>query len=146
MISQPDELKGDRILGIRRIRFIHRGEINEDSGPLELATERHGVVVFGAGPDGESLVLSNKPWADPFDRELSAKDREWVEVHGKWTAFSISGEEPWADLVGHRIDRVLLRVAEHVPSEIVGADLETERGTVRVDVVADELKAHVGGN
>lgn len=158
-------LVGKTVRGTRRVFFAFRGEIDTEEGPLELNFDDGSVVLFRSGSDGQQLVIENQAWRDPFAEAPSEENREYVERHGKWTAFDTSGDAPYVGLIGCRIERVqaiTLRdqsIADGFPVDemmksdnvhvdfdaIVGAVLEFNALAVGLEVVMDELRVTFSG-
>jgi hypothetical protein len=132
---------GKVIVGIRRIRYVVSGNIVSTSGPIELVFRDGSAVTLDAGPDGEALAVSDSRWKDPFEEPLSRENRSFVEQSGKWTAFDVSTEPPYREIIGQTVERVkpLLTPA----GKVKGATLFTSAGGLRSEVEADDLKVEV---
>src|SRR4051812_33569970 len=90
-----------QLLCVRRIFFTHAGKVERGSGPLELRFKDAGTLLFDVGPDGETLVVRDGPWQDPFEPgPLSLENRAWIAEHGKWTSFDVSDELAYNAFVG----------------------------------------------
>lgn len=90
---------GEQLIRMRRIFFSHAGVVERGAGPLEL-TFGTGTVLLDVGGDGETLVLQDQPWQDPFEPgPLSAENQTWTAEHGKWTAVEVSGEPAYSIFV-----------------------------------------------
>ena len=139
--SSLQQLVGKPITGVRRIWYVHKGAVNESSGPLEISFADGLAVVLDAGPDGEALSVSTDRWVDPFGSHLSPENERYVEVSGKWTAFDVAERPPYSGLVG----AVLENVEPHVNPEgkLIGATLRAGRTVVRAEVAGDEIAVDV---
>ena len=133
-------LSGRTVSTIRRVVYVIVGMEPTATGPLEVSFLDGGTVTFRAGPDGEQLTIHAEPWFDPFVRSLSDDNRRFVEASGEWIALDASAEPGFAGFIGQPIVR-----ASEIRSDldgVTGAVLEREAGTIRIEVVADELLIH----
>ena len=134
-------LQGCVVQQIRRIRYVVRGEITSDMGPIEIVFTDGSVVLLDAGSDGESLDAKSTAWVDHFAEPLSAENKRFVEESGKWTAFDVSAQQPYSRLISQRIVEVVpVRTLE---DKIKGAMIRTARGVTQVEVDADEVSVNV---
>lgn len=122
---------------IRRVYYVYDGAPDRDYGPIELMLADGRFLVFDAGPDGEALVGRTEEWDDPFGEPLSTANREFVREHGKWTAYDVSAEPPYAALVGHPLEDC---VPHHTHGKLTGLTLTTGAGRLHIHVIADELQ------
>jgi hypothetical protein len=134
-------LQGQVIHWIRRIRYMFRGDVTSDAGPIEIGFADDSIVLLDAGPDGEALSVKAAGWIDHFAEPLSIENRQFVEQSGKWTAFDVSVEEPYSRFIGERIVQVILVRA--LENKIKGVALATPRSTIRVEIEADELSVDI---
>jgi hypothetical protein len=94
-----------------------------------------------AGPDGESLAIRRSRWKDPFAEPLSLENRAFVERSGKWTAFDVSNDPLYRELVGQAVSSVEPLLTQ--TGKVKGATLFTSGGALRSEVEADDLKVDV---
>jgi hypothetical protein len=135
------ETIGKVIAGIRRIRYVVGGQVISPRGAIELTFNEGSTVTLDAGPDGEAMAVRDSRWTDPFEEPLSRANRAFVEQSGKWTAFDVSTEPPYRELIGQTVDRVEPLLS---PSgKVRGATIFTPAGTVHIEVEADDLSVRV---
>jgi hypothetical protein len=134
-------LEGRVACRIRRIRYVVRGEVMPDTGPIEFSFTDGSIVLLDAGPDGEALAVRAAAWIDHFAEPLSIENRQFVEQSGKWTAFDVSAQKPYSRLIGEQIGQVIpIRTLEN---KIKGVALTTRESTVRVEIEADEVTVDI---
>src|SRR5436309_302811 len=100
-----DGIVGSLITTITRVFFVLGGSVDRSNGPIEFSFEDGSCLLLECGPDGEALRLSRRPWDDPFSDPLTPENAEFVQRSGKWTAFDVSGETPYASFVDARLAR-----------------------------------------
>lgn len=135
------QIIGNAILGIRRIWYVLEGKVVSSRGALELTFKDGRAATLDVGPDGEALSVIGSRWEDPFTEPLSEENRAFVERSGKWTAFDVSTEPPYRELVGHTVERVEPLLTS--TGKIRGATLFTSTGALRTEVQADDLTVDV---
>jgi hypothetical protein len=109
-------LQGSVIQRIQRIRYVFKGNVTSDEGPIEISFADGSIVWLDAGPDGEALRIMTAAWIDYFAEPLSIENRKFVEQSGKWTAFDVSAENPYSRFIGERIVQVIpIRTARGRP-------------------------------
>ncbi|MEU7475729.1 hypothetical protein AB0A63_07075 [Lentzea sp. NPDC042327] len=141
-VGRLDELLGSVIAKVRRVNYVRPGGHREaEEGPIELTLENGAVLLFESGSDGESLRLSTGEWADPFAGPLSPENQDFVARSGKWTAFDVSSEGDYRELVGRRVEDISLVVES---GKTTGVELSVGSVFVRAVVVADELTVVLG--
>jgi hypothetical protein len=132
---------GRRVVGVRRLLYVHGGGSDEETGALELSFDDGSVLFFDVGSDGATVAVRAEAWADPFAEPLSDENREFVRESGKWTAFDVSGDPRFAPLVGQHLEEVAANIQfGHV---VAGLDLSFSTGTIHVVVEFDELLVSV---
>ena len=138
MNAWPTEIVGRTITSVRRIRYVFEGKTEPEGGPIELSFSGDLVVVLDAGSDGETLVVRQGQWLDPFEEPLDKVNADYVASHGKWTAFDLSKEGRYQELIGQSVDAI---VPIKLPSGTQNGIVIWIRGGVllRIEVSADEL-------
>lgn len=128
---------GRRITGARRIRYVDPdGSVSSD-GPLELSFGDGRVCVLDAGSDGESLLIIDGYWRDPFAVPLSADNHDFIRESGRWSAFDLAREWPWDRLLGVAVG---VRPLENGPdSKLIGVTVWAGPVVVDIHVDSDEL-------
>lgn len=126
---------------IRRIWYVLHGEVSSASGPIELSFSDGSAILLDAGPDGETLSVSEQPWRDPFEGQLSQENEMYIRQSGKWTAFDVSGEAPYARLIGRAVEGVEPHLSPD--GKPIGVTLRAGNGVLRAEVEADELHVDV---
>jgi hypothetical protein len=116
---------------------VFAGNTASDRGPIELTFSDSSTALFDVGPDGEALRFEEARWRDPFTEPLSSENREFVERSGKWTAFDVSGQPPYAALVGQAVLDVQPILTPG--GKITGAAMTTYACTIRVVTGADDV-------
>lgn len=143
-VELPPELAGltgQRVARLRRIFYVFRGAVDSLYAPLEI-TFLDGVIVwFDSGGDGESLKVRFEEWEDIFLEPLSEENREYVARFGKQTAFDVSDQPPYADLIGQLI--VDVRPQSTSPGKLTGVTFVTESHVLHAFVGPDELIVEV---
>ncbi|GGO30666.1 hypothetical protein GCM10010116_61390 [Microbispora rosea subsp. aerata] len=132
------DLVGKRLTRVRRAFYEFQGAVERDEGLVELSFADGTSVYLDVGPDGESLRAEMGPWVDPFAPPHDVENEEYIRLHGKYSAFDVSGESPYREAVGHQVRNVRPMVDEDT-SKQCGLVLEFEGIGFKVEVVADEL-------
>ncbi len=140
MQSATDALKfrhflNCRIRRVRRIFYVHRGDIDKTNGPIELSFDERAPITFDSGSNGQDLAVG-PAWVDPFAEPLSAENRAFVEECGKWTAFDVSDEPLYRDLVGATVRDV--SVSSTARGAVV-ARIVASAATISLDPDGDEM-------
>lgn len=136
-----EQLVGRVVVGVRRVLYVLRGLNTSTAGPIELTFAGGSAVVLDAGSDGEALAVSTRRWIDPFAPPLSPENQRYVETSGKWTAFDVSDQEPYAALVGATVDSVEPILTSR--GKLIGASIRAGATVLRAKVEADELSVDV---
>jgi hypothetical protein len=126
---------------IRRVFYVYRDEVDRRAGALEVRFSDGTVRLFDAGPDGERLAVSDQVWVDAFEGHLDDVNREYVAKSGKWTAFDVSDESPYADLIGARVEAAAAIAGRDGSS--VGVVMNVAGRELRASAGADELLVDV---
>ncbi|MGX4736001.1 hypothetical protein [Kitasatospora griseola] len=97
---------GARLTRIRRIFFVQGARIDATNGPIELTFEDGAVRLFGSGPDGETLIVDQLAWVDPFAEPATEDNESFLIESGKWEVFDLS--EIWSHrrFIGHSLTSV----------------------------------------
>jgi hypothetical protein len=159
------EMVGKTVRSVRRVFFTYGGVVERNEGPLELEFADGSVALFQSGSNGQDLALALEPWRDPFGGEMSLENRSYVDQYGKWSAFDVSGDEPYVQICGNRIlgvQEINLKqqaVAEGYPVDkaiaegwdvdfetIVGAVISVGGRAIRVESIMDELHVDIVPN
>lgn len=128
---------GQPIRRVRRIHYTFDGVADTEFGPVEL-TIGDQVFLIDNASDGETLRVLTEEWQDPFAEPMSPENRAFVARSGKWTAYDVSGDPEFAALTGDLLQNV--EPISNSDGRITGVTLRTAGGgTVRLDVIADEL-------
>lgn len=90
---------------------------------------------------GEALRISDTAWVDPFAEPLEETNRQYVRDVGKWTAFDVSNDEPYAPLHGSTV--TALEPITSTGRVVVGVEIQTTGGRLRARMNADELWVQV---
>ena len=94
---------GDTLSGVRRVHHVLGDTVNRKDGAIEFRFESGRILFCDSGPDGESIKLTEQPWVDPFEGNMSPENVRFVRQSGKLTAFDVSAEEPFASLIGSKV-------------------------------------------
>ena len=97
---------GRSIATIRRVFYVHKGVVNRAEGPLELTCQDGSCLLLEPAGNAYDLRAEESPWIEIFGEPLSPENAEFVARSGKWTAFDVSSEDPYAQLIGHPIEQV----------------------------------------
>ena len=138
LLAALHDLADRRLRRLRRIHYQFRGDVDTTTGPIELTFDDGSVLLLDAGPDGESLGVGHEAWLDPFRPPLSAENRDYVDRFGKWTAFDVTDESPYATLIGQRVVAVDVRPSRR-PDVAIGVVLRLQTAAIVVKVEGDEL-------
>lgn len=128
---------GRRLIGARRIRYVHPDGALSADGPLELSFDGSHTYLLDAGSDGETLRVLDGPWQDPFAPPLSAENIEFLEISGRWAAFDLTRQAPWEALLKSTIGAQSLKSGPE--SKLIGATLWAGPVVVDIQVDCDEL-------
>lgn len=92
----------DTVARIGRLRYEPGFDRVPDppDGALEITFSSGAVLLCDIGPDGETVTPAAEAWTDPFAEPLSPVNAEYVRTHGKWVWHDVSGDDPFADLIG----------------------------------------------
>jgi len=96
---------GDTVSRVSRLRYQVGDDIvsGANEGAVEITFGNGGTLFCESGPDGDTIRTQDTPWVDPFAGPLSPENEEYVRTSGKWTRYDVSGEKPFADLIGRRV-------------------------------------------
>jgi hypothetical protein len=133
--------RGSRITGVRRVRHVFEGSVDDEHGPLELTFDDLSVLRLDAGADGERLRVDTSEWVDPFLEPLSDENRQFVLTSGKWSAFDASEEMPYAATIGQRIWEV--RLVTLTNRKIVGVVFTLDSAEISAMTGPDDLRVHI---
>jgi hypothetical protein len=122
---------GRQLLGIRRMFYVYRDVTDRSNGALEFWFDQDRLLFLDGGPEGETLVVSDKKWNDPFERAQTDEDRRWIAEHGKWAAFDVTTDPEYSYLVGATLNAV--QVLRNQWDRIVG--LRSVFGPYVIDVI-----------
>ncbi len=128
---------GRSVVRVRRIFYVHAGEVNRTVGAIELLFHDGSIIYLDGGSDGQSLVVKSAPWIDPFEGVLTPENEEFVRTHGKWTRFDVSNEEEYEGLIGKAVDSIDL--IQTPRGKVVGATFWLSLQRLRVEVEADDV-------
>jgi hypothetical protein len=103
MISESIDKTVSRV---DRVLYDFAGNTELEDGALQLSFQEGGVLFLDGGADGESLIVKNCEWVDPFMNAQTQDNREYIERHGKWSLHDVSGTDPFCRLVDKRLDAV----------------------------------------
>ena len=143
LLRSIQQVIGLTVLGIRRVFYELRGEMNQTVGALELNLSEGRTLLLDAGPDGESLKLQEQAWEDPFAEErLTPENRAFIARSGKWTAVDVSDDPAYRPVLGGLILQANPILAE--TNKVVGLVLRTNCGDLRAEVEADDLYVQIG--
>lgn len=146
---------GRLVQSVRRIWYVGPDGRLTDEGPVEIGFADGAAVVLCCGSDGQSLRVTEGPWADAFAPPLDADNDEFVRTSGKWTAFNVSDVPPYSHLIGEPVREVVPMVSGPVQDTVTrvwgetwisGLDVVTDAATlsVRIDGDETEVSAHRG--
>lgn len=131
------QLTGKHIASLRRVHYVKPDGTHAETGPLEMTLNDGPTILMTVGPDGDTLLVSEGPWLDPFAGPLSPENRSYIRQVGKWTCFDVTTMEPYASLVGQRISSV--ETGFDRTGKLRAATVRTGSAAVVIYVEADEL-------
>lgn len=133
-------VQGRRVVALARVYYQYRGEVAEDDGVVELALDDGTIWLLDSAPSGDLLKVTRGAWIDPFAGELSEENRAYVEEHGCWRRFDVSGQAPFAQLV----DQVVVdaRLLRNQFDDVAGVRLSTSSAALWFVVTGDECHVH----
>ena len=139
-LSTAPELVGREIARVRRLHYVFLGEVNASDGAIELTFADGAVVLCDAAADW-TLEYYGAAWVEPFADPMSDSDRAYVERYGRWTAFDVSAQAPYGQLVGSTIRQAIPQFNELL--ELTGMLIRTEGAILDLQIWAGELRAFV---
>lgn len=83
---------GHRLVKANRIFFEIQGQLDKSVGALELEFDNCCLYLHGAS-DGETLLVDNKSWQDPFKEPLSPENHAFIKKYGKYAKISTNSFE-----------------------------------------------------
>lgn len=133
-----DAVVGSEAKSVQRVRYVFRGKVDSENGPIQFRFDSNEVRCFDAGPDGEALAVATSPWADPFNEPLSEENRRFIDSSGKWAEFDVSTEAPYSASIGRQlVAHAPIRTAD---GKLVGLVLDFGGGSITLETHgADEL-------
>jgi hypothetical protein len=141
LMAQMDALEillqfvGRHLVRIWRIFYVYSGDVERGTGPVEFEFDE-GSALLRVGANGESLVVLDHPWQDPFGEPQSAENEAWIAEHGRWARFNVSGESEFSSYIGRTLTSVTaLRAAG---GNLCGARLVFDGVALDFVGVADE--------
>lgn len=133
---------GASVARIRRVFYVFRGDVESDTGPVELGFDDGRFLLVDGHGDGERVRLGVDEWLDPFAvDDLDAVNRRFVEKHGKWTAFDVTDEPPYGRLAGAEVTSIRFLLSDRGRS--VGVVVDTSGGSLVAEVECDDLRVEV---
>ncbi|WP_103352184.1 hypothetical protein [Amycolatopsis sp. CA-128772] len=127
---------GDTLAGVRRIHHAAGETVERSVGAVEFRFESGRVLFMDSGPDGEAIRMSAAAWVDPFGGHLTPENAEFVRQSGKLTAFDVSGEEPFASLIGTKLVDLAPMMA--LSDKVIGCVVNLDGAFVAVYANFDE--------
>lgn len=125
------------IVAVRRMFYVLGDDIDRTEGPIEFTFHDGATLLLDAGVDGAELRIGAAPWRDPFEPLVDPVNIEYVAASGKYTAFDVTDEPPYAALAGRRVDAVsVVPLPDGRPR---AATLYLGAGMVKAESIADEL-------
>jgi hypothetical protein len=97
---------GQTIHQIHRVLYMFEGQIDWNDGALQLTFTDRSVLRLDGASDGDTLQASGSPWADPFSGKLTAENKNFIRMHGKWALVDVSDMPPYDSLIGEKINKV----------------------------------------
>jgi hypothetical protein len=129
------------IIRIRRINYVNPdGSRDAVRGPIEFSFGSDFYLRLESASDGVSLRLRFGEWSDPFAEPLSEENRQFVLSSGKWTAYDVSDEDGYRDIVGRSFDSLDLITLNEL---IIGVEVSAGSAILKAVVDADELVVSV---
>lgn len=126
-----------QITRIRRINYLNPdGTRDVSQGPIECVFDGAIVMRLESSSDGASLRLRVGEWVDPFAEPISDENRAFVRSSGKWTAYDVSEDRGYREMIGHSIRVTNLFTMNDL---IIGLELTAGGVLLRAEVGADEL-------
>ena len=138
-LCSASTLVGCRIYLIARVFFEFQGSLEQVDGPLEITVSGRSVL-FDCEGDGESLRVRERCWNDPFEGELSADNRQFVESSGRWRRTEVSDWQGYRDLKGHVITEIQLLTNQH--GRVAGVRFAANNRFMWFVVEGDECRVH----
>ncbi|GAA0978215.1 hypothetical protein GCM10009555_040790 [Acrocarpospora macrocephala] len=135
---------GKRLIQVRRAFYEFEGTVERDEGLIELSFSDGVSVRFDVGADGESLATREGPWVDPFAPPHSIENEEYIRTHGKYSAFDVSVEDPYREMIGREVSGVH-SVIEQMGHKCSGIVIEFGDLRLLIEVVADGLYVSYSG-
>ncbi len=93
---------GKIITKIETVDYCHRGVVYFDDCQLQLTMHDESLIRFLGASDGQTVVISDAPWVDPFAAQETPENNAYIEKHGKWAIFNRSTLAPWCAVVGRK--------------------------------------------
>lgn len=96
---------GGIVSQVHRLRFELGGDVvsGPNEGSVEVRFEDGAVLLCECAPDGETIVVRDTAWVDPFAGTLSTENEEFVRTSGKWFRHDVSDEAPFADTISRTV-------------------------------------------
>jgi hypothetical protein len=109
-VPEPDLTKyvGGVVSRVRQLKYEFGGNIDSEpnEGTVELIFEDGSLLLCKSRLDGETVVIGDRPWIDPFAPPLSPENEEFVRTCGKLTRYDVSDTAPFADLIGRKLENI----------------------------------------
>ena len=133
--------RGSRITGVRRVRYVFEGSVGDEHGPLELTST---ITAFFAST--RAPMVRSSTWTRPSgwihsSNPLSVENRQFVLASGKWTAFDVSEEMPYASMIGQRVWEARLVMLTN--AELVGVVFTLDSAEISAMTGPDDLRVHI---
>ena len=129
--------RGKTVTSVRRIFYVFGDEVETSEGAVEFSFDDSTVLLLDSGADGERLRVGTERWMDPFEGKVTPENIEYVARSGKYTAFDVSAEFPYSDVLGGTVDDVEMTT---LPSGAVsGVSFLIGTLTLSAQTIADEL-------
>jgi len=139
-LSATPDLVGRTIERIRRLHHTFQGDTNTSDGAIELTFADGSVVLCDATGDW-TLQFFDVAWVEPFPEPPSDEDRAHVDRNGRWSAYDVSDQAPYGELVGETIRQVTPQFNDLL--ELSGLLIQTGTAVLDLKQWAGELRAFV---
>lgn len=130
-------LKGQTIIRIRRIYYLHQDQVETRQGALELGFQDSSFLLIDTKSDW-TLQIVPRAWKDPFFPPVSPENSAYLRAHGQWSIFDLSGYLPASRFSGQTLSA--LRESRDASGQLMGVILQSGAWSIQAYSYAGEIR------
>jgi hypothetical protein len=109
----------------------------ENDNPVEIVLNDGSHWLFHCDKDGESLLINEENWIDPFRNKLNKENIDYINKYGKWKKIPVSKGDKYSVLLENKIIMIIPIIKNN---RIIGCVLRTGKWNFQIKVDFDEIQ------